>query len=150
VLDIILTVGLQSVILVVLGFFAYRFLARQINDTISAIVENFFSEPLVKQSMSVLGKKSGEVRAEKATVDKMAKQVLNSPNLAGYKMLGKQLLGIDVDEMIDEEGAMNTIAGLRTLAQALGIDITQMIGQGLQGNMIQPAQTQTTTTYLKG
>lgn len=82
--------------------------------------------------MSVLGKKSGEVRSQQAAVDDVAVSVLEGPQMQGIKMaLGA--IGVDIDDMIEKHGPTGTIAGLSQLAGFLGIDIGALLSGGLDG-----------------
>lgn len=134
-LDILQTVALQTVIILGMAGVGYILLKRYINavvDQIADLLTEIFQGGPVKHAMSVMGQKSGESKKQKAMVDKIATQVLDSPNLAGLKMLGKQL-GIDVDAMVEEEGAVETLSGIQQLAGMLGIDISKFLTQGAKG-----------------
>lgn len=128
--DVILTIVIQTSIIIALGYFAYRFLAKKISETIEVIVETLFAQPMVKGSMSVLGKKGAEAKHDKERVERIATQVLDGPQLQGWKTIAKTALGIDVDEMIAEEGAVNTLTALKSIGDTLGIDIPGLIAQG--------------------
>lgn len=135
------------------GLIAYYLLKRQINETIGAVMEGFtgmFLDPQVKRASTILGKESGRVRAEKATTEDIAQQVLSNPQIQGWKMIAKTALGIDLDEMIEEHGAVETLAGLKQIGETLGIDITQLLVQGAKGINTTTDKGVTTSQYLKG
>ena len=129
VLTTLLTLGGFSVIL----FTGFRFFEKRLGGYVEAIGEMFastISTPAVSKAMGILGKKSGEVRSQSAVVDQLASDVLSGPKMSAMKM-GASALGIDIDEYIEEHGAVGTLQGLQTIAGALGIDINQIIGGGL-------------------
>ena len=108
------------------------------------------TEPNVKRAMSILGKESGKVRTQEAVTNKLATQVLSGPQLAGLKMAAKAV-GIDLDDMIEEYGAVETIQGLSQLGSMLGIDVSQLLSSGItQGINTQQGVSKTTGEYLKG
>lgn len=95
-------------------------MARKVNETISYVVEGLFGNKTVKAAMSVLGTKSGEVRADKAAVDDAAQQVLDSPKLAALKV-GLSAIGIDLDSMVEQHGPQGTISALLEIGSLIGI-----------------------------
>jgi len=152
-INIILTVLIQTVVIVVIGIFAYRKLKLDLSDTIDGVLDMFsgiFEKPLVKQSMSVLGKKSAESRAEKRVVDDVATQILDSPQIAGYKMMAKEALGVDIDGMVEEYGAPQTLMGIQQILGMLGIDLTSALSGGLgKGLNITTGSGNTINPYMK-
>ncbi len=74
--------------------------------------------------------KSGDNRATRAVANEAAEQFLSGPKMAGLKMVASQF-GFDIDSMIEEHGAVNTLMGLQQIAGMLGIDIMQIAEQGL-------------------
>lgn len=148
------TIFIMNIIaLVGIGSIAYLIVKREINVTIGAVIDEFtglFLDPQVKRSMTILGKESGKVRAEKATTDAIATQVLNNPNIQGWKMIAKSALGIDLDEMIEEHGAVETLAALKQIGETIGINIPDLIIQGTKGLNTTTESSRTTGQYLKG
>ena len=135
------------------GILAYFLLRRQINETIVGIMELFtgaVTDPKVTRAMTILGKEGAQVRAEKATTEDIAMKVLSNPNIQGWKMIAKSALGIDLDEMIEDHGAVETLAGLKQLGDTLGIDIASMITQGAKGLNTTTESSSTTGFHLKG
>lgn len=102
------------------------------NETIGFLIDNLFRDKTVKSAMSVLGKKSGEVRSLEAASNTAAEQILTGPKMAGIKM-GLGALGIDLDDMIDKHGPVGALAGLTQLGSLIGIDVTKLISDGLEG-----------------
>lgn len=136
-----------------IGFIGWIIIKREINSTIGAVIDSFtevFMDPQVKRSMSILGKESGRIRAEKVTTDAIATQVLNNPNIQGWKMIAKSALGIDLDEMIEEHGAVETLAALKQIGDTIGINIPDLIIQGTKGLNTTTDSGKTTGQYLKG
>ncbi len=86
--------------------------------------------PMISAGASVLGMKSGDNRATRAVANEAAEQFLSGPKMAGLKMVASQF-GFDIDSMIEEHGAVNTLMGLQQIAGMLGIDIMQIAEQGL-------------------
>lgn len=148
--DVIYTVVVQTAIILGLLYVGYRFLARKIGATIEGIVQSFLEKPLVKGSMSVLGKKGNESQSQTRMAENIATKFLSNPKIQGWKMLAKSMLGIDVDEMIAEEGAVNTIAGIKTLGDTLGFDFVALMTQGSPGIMANPESGKTSGQYLRG
>lgn len=92
----------------------------------NSILDGFgemFTQPTVKKAFSILGKQGGEAKAESVLVDRMAMDVLDSPQFAAIKMGAQSLLGFDIDGYIEEHGAVKTLAAAKQLGQMLGIDI---------------------------
>ena len=99
-------------------------------DVIGEMFASTISTPAVSKAMGILGKKSGEVRSQSAVVDQLATDVLSGPKFSAMKM-GASAIGINIDEYIEEHGAVGTLQGLQTIAGALGIDINQIVSGGL-------------------
>lgn len=142
--------------LLAIGIFAFIIsfpLKKQVNQTIDGFLELFvgqFLDPNVKRAMTIMGKESGRVRAEKATTEAIATQVLDNPNIQGWKMIAKSALGIDLDEMIGEYGAVETLAALKQIGETLGIDIQSLLIQGTKGLNTPSPSGSTSGSYLKG
>ncbi len=88
--------------------------------------------PMISAGASVLGMKSGDNRATRAVANEAAQQFLSGPKMAGLKMIASQL-GFDIESMVEEHGAVNTLMGLQQIAGMLGIDIMQIAEKGLGG-----------------
>jgi len=128
-LDIVLTLsGFAAILVTTLFFFERRLysMVDSIGDIFSAIV----TEPKVSKAFGILGKNSGEARANRATVDALAGDILNGPKFGALKV-GAQMLGIDLDTYIEEHGAMGTLTALQSIAGTLGIDVNQIMAGGL-------------------
>ena len=131
--DVILTSLLSAGIVSVVLFTGLHLFKKQLWDVVDSIGEMFastISTPAVSKAMGILGKKSGESRANSAIVDQLASDVLSGPKFSAMKM-GASALGINIDEYIEDHGAVGTLQGLQTIAGALGIDINQIIGGGM-------------------
>jgi hypothetical protein len=152
-IELIWILAVNFIALGAFGFIAWIVLTRQINTTIGAVIDNFveiFADPNVKRAMTIMGKESGKVRAEKATTEAIAKQVLDNPNIQGWKMIAKTALGIDLDEMIGEYGAVETLAALKQIGETMGINIPELITQGTKGLNTTTESSNTTGSYLRG
>lgn len=119
----------------------YFIFKRETKNTIDSI----FGQPIVKGAMSVLGKKSGEVRHESAMMDQVATQLLSNPKVQVLKSIGKQL-GFDVDQMIEEQGAASVVEQVLAGADMLGIDVASILSGEL--NSAGSQQTSTDNPYL--
>lgn len=117
----VLIVSAQVIIAVIGAKYAQWYFKGSLEELIGLFGE-IFEKPTVKKAFSILGKQSGETRHNKAITDQIAVDVLNGPKFSGLKLVAKGL-GMDVDEYIEEHGATDTIAGIMSLAQMLGIDI---------------------------
>ena len=122
------------IVQVVSGLVVLWYMKRYIDDTINSvtdvILENVTS-PMAKRAMSILGKQSGEVRGQTAMVDRIAGDVLSGPKFAAIKM-GASALGLDIDNYVEEHGAMQTLQAMQSVAGMLGIDINTMLSGGGQ------------------
>lgn len=126
---VILTLTGFSVILLI----GFRYFEKRLYGIVDSIAELFaesLSQPAVSRAMGILGKKSGEVRSQSAVVDKLASDVLNGPKFSALKM-GASAIGIDIEDYIEEHGAVGTLQGLQSIAGALGIDINSIIAGGV-------------------
>lgn len=135
---------MSDVISILLGFVAisgfyaigsYFVTKRYLDNTVDGVADIFgdiLEKPTVKKAFSILGGKSAEGRADRAVVDDLATDMLNSPQLSTLKM-GADLIGIDMEAYVEKHGALGTIQGLTQIAGLLGIDINQLLAGGLQG-----------------
>ena len=99
-------------------------------DSIGEIFSSIVTEPKVSKAFGILGKNSGEARANRATVDALAGDILNGPKFGALKV-GASMLGIDIDNYIEEHGAIGTLQALQQIAGTLGIDVNQIMAGGL-------------------
>lgn len=118
----------------IVSYLVFKREALGIIGEVAEILTSIFEKPTVKGAMSVLGKKSGEVRHDQARSDKLAMQILSSPKISGIKMIAKQTLGIDIDEMIQEEGPSDTLSSIIELGRMMGIDVMSLISENLSGS----------------
>ena len=114
----------------VIGFIFYRRQLMKAMGEVADLLTNIFEKRPVKHAMSMMGKASGESKQHSAMVDDIALNVLNSPQIGKYKGMLK-LAGIDLDAMIEDEGAPATIKAIKDFGDMMGIDIMQLITQGL-------------------
>ena len=101
-------------------------------DAIGDIFSEILTKPAVSTAFGILGSASGEARGNRAMADKLATDILNGPKFGALKM-GASALGINIDDYIEENGAMNTITGLQSIAGALGININDILSSGAVG-----------------
>jgi len=85
--------------------------------------------------MSIIGKQGGDAKAQNAIKDRVAKAFI-SKNYGLLKIGAEKLLGIDVDDLIDEYGAENIMTALQDLAPKLGWDLSKGLGQGLNKSKV--------------
>lgn len=114
-------------------FLGFRYFEKKLYNIVDSIADLFseqMTKPVVSRAMGILGKASGEARSESAIVDKLATDVLSGPKFSALKM-GASAIGIDIDDYIEEHGAVGTLQGLQSIAGALGIDINQIISGGM-------------------
>lgn len=117
-------------------------LRREVIAMIDELADTLFG----KAKMSELGTKSGEKRHQKALMDQMASDVLDSPQLKGVKGIASAV-GIDIESYINEHGAADTIATATSIANMLGIDIMKVMSEGL--NTSGESSSGTSNPYLK-
>lgn len=81
-----------------------------LEDFPTALGEKFqeFFSPVVKRGMSIAGKMGGDAKAISHIQNKVATGFLNQ-NYGTLKMLGEQVLGLDIDGLIEDYGAANVI-----------------------------------------
>lgn len=135
ILATILTIVLTSVLT---GIIMYMALNYTLNKFGGSILE-FFDKGIVKQGMSILGKKSGESRRNKALENEIALGVVE--NTIGKWKIPLSLVGIDLEELMEKYEPMELLGALNTflpMLQGAGIDV-----KGLMGNITgQPGQGQ--------
>lgn len=120
-LDTLFIIVATSLLTAGLVFLSLRFVFSKIVGGISG---------LTSLGAKVAGENSGLIRGNRAATEEVASKILNSPNLAGLKMIASQA-GFDIDEMIEEKGALNTLSGLQQVLGMLGVDVNQILTQGL-------------------
>lgn len=118
---VLIIVG-TSVLTMALNFFTLRHLFGK-------ITEGFTS--MTKMGAQAMGIKSGISRGTKAAMNDAAGQFLHSPHFAGIKMLASQF-GFDIDDMVEEHGEVETLAGITQFLGMLGIDINKVMNGGLK------------------
>lgn len=101
-------------------------------DLLPEIFGQLFTDPTVKKAYSIIGSQGGAKKSNTAVMNKLAVDVLNSPKMQGLKM-GASALGIDIDGYIEEHGAIGTLEGLQGIGGLLGININEVLQQGLGG-----------------
>lgn len=147
----ILTLGVQVALFVITSILGYRILMKEKReilahvegfvdsriqtgiDEVGEVLGQIFEKPIVKASMTNLGKLGGAAMRDKSLINKMATDVLDGPKFAGMKMLAKQALNIDIDQYIEENGAVATLQAAQSLGQLVGVDISQVMSGGLNG-----------------
>lgn len=112
--------------------------AEQIPEAIGLVIQDVMTGPMAKRAMSILGKKSGEVRGENAAVEDIATDALNSGDFAGIKMMA-ETMGFDVDAYIEKHGAVNTIKAVNQLGSVFGFDIKELMQNNLSGSLSRPS-----------
>lgn len=125
----LLIVGVE-IISGTVGFIAAKWYIRNSLLEVGDLLSGIFEKPTVKKAYSILGSKSAESRQESALGEQMALDVINSEKFAGIKLAAKGI-GIDVDEYIEDHGAISTLKQASSLAGMLGINLEQV----LSGNM---------------
>lgn len=102
--------------------------------------------PLTHLGAKMAGESSGFNRASKAVTEDAAEGILNSPNIAGLKMIASQL-GFDIDGMIEDHGAVETLAGITQVLAVVGINPQDLLmkGIGSLGKNLLGQESQSTT-----
>lgn len=145
--SVIEALGIQVALFAVTSILGYlvimrekRFILVSIDEKIQAAIDQLgealnevFARPVVKASMTQLGKQGGAAMQQKSIMNKMAMNVLDGPKLSGLKMIAKQALNIDVDEYIEENGPIATLQAAQGIGDLIGIDIMQALSGGLNG-----------------
>jgi len=125
---------LSFVLTLIFGIFAlYKlkgFMAQAIGDVADNFIEGL--APTMKKGFSLAGSLGGDAKSVKSIQNKVAKGFINE-NYGGLKMLAEKMVGIDVDELIEDYGAANVIKAI----QGLGLlKSGQGSGQGLLSGLI--------------
>lgn len=102
-------------------------------DEVGEALGAIFEKPIVKASMTNIGNLGGAAMQNKAIINKMATDVLDSSKFAGLKLIAKQVLNIDIDEYIEENGAAATLEAAQSLGELAGIDVLKVLTDGLNG-----------------
>lgn len=130
------TITLSFVLQVLIGLIMLFFIRRYIDGTIDSVADIFgevVQQPTMKSAMSIIGSKSADIRGRDAVVDKIAGDLLDGPKFAAIK-IGASALGLNLDDYVEEHGALATIQGMQSVATMLGIDMSTLLsGQGTQG-----------------
>jgi tRNA threonylcarbamoyladenosine modification (KEOPS) complex Cgi121 subunit len=107
-------------------------------DTFAESFQEILGQPTIKKAFSLIGSQGGEAKATSGLVDQMANDVLSSGQFQGI-IAGAQMMGLNVEEYIEEHGAVKTIQAAQQLAKMLGIDIMKMDLSNI-GSLAKPAQ----------
>lgn len=163
-----IAVGIQVAIFIVTSILGYKVLMREKRDIlvhvetfvdsriqagiddVGEVLGQIFEKPIVKRAMTDLGAKGGAAMQNKALINRMATDVLDGPKFAGLKMAAKMGLNIDLDQYIEENGAVATLQAAQSLGQLVGIDITQALAGGLNGaNLAMGSEANGVNYYLR-
>lgn len=118
-------------------------------DSISDILIQVFEKPAVSRAMSVIGKEGGAARTRTAVGNHIATDILNSPKFAGLKMAASAL-GMNVDQYIDEHGAVETLEGIQGLGDMFGFNVQSLLsGEVNLGNLAVGHEANGRNPYLK-
>ncbi len=153
----LLTIAIPLVVYIITSIIGYRLLLKTMDERIQMAIDGvgealgeIFEKPLVKQSMSMLGQASGKARGDSVMMDKIATDILSGPKFAGLKTAAKIGLGIDIDQYIEEDGAVKTLENMQGLASLVGIDIGQVMAGGLNGaNLSMGSEANGVNYYLR-
>ena len=120
-------------------------------DGVADALGQIFEKPIVKASMTNLGKMGGAAMQQKSIMNKMALDVLDGPKLQALKVAAKMGLNIDVDQYIEENGALETLQAAQGLGELVGIDVSKLLGGGLNGaNLAVGPEANGINYYLRG
>jgi len=108
-------------------FFIIKKFGNAIVKNIGEGLNELLGTEVVKRGMSIIGKQGGDTKAVNAIKNKLAKGAINK-NYGMIKILAEQVVGIDVDELIEEYGAENILTAVSQLGPKLGIDISSILG----------------------
>jgi len=133
ILTIVLTVVVQSIVGVLLGI-------RLLNVAFDKL-SGFFG-PAISRTFGEMGKKSGESRRNKALENKVATSIINK-QIGPFKIIADKVLGLNIDELIDEYGAMevlNMAQQFLPMLQGMGLNPQELMGQlsGVGNKLINP------------
>ena len=119
------TVTIQTLLIVFLGnrFLKFAF------DKVQAV----FAAPTMQKAFGILGGKSGESRRNKALESEIATGIINKM-IGPFKLIIEKVVGINIDEMIEEYGAMEVLNTLQTFLPMLqkagmNLDLQSIIAQ---------------------
>jgi len=128
-LDIIITLlGFSGILVIALKIFERRM--YNMVDSIGEIFSQILEKPSVSKAMGILGKASGDARSQRAIIDDLAQDILAGPKFNALKM-GASMIGINIDEYIQEHGALATLESLQTIGKTLGIDVNDIMAGGI-------------------
>lgn len=120
-----LVIPILTVFLTLLGVFL---LLRKLGGDIAAAFTGFITafkenalDPNVSKAFSLMGTLGGNTKAQNALKDRLAKGYIEK-NYGGLKLLADKVLGIDVDEIIEDYGAENVLGAVQSLTQQLGVN----------------------------
>lgn len=139
-----MTLGIQFALYVIISIAGYLVIMREKRiilasidgkiqmaiDQVGEVLSEIFEKPVVKASMTNLGKQGGAAMQQKAIMNKMAMDYLDGPKIAGMKMIAKEALNIDIDQYIEEHGAIQTFQAAQQLGQLAGVDVMKFMGGG--------------------
>ncbi|MBA7528935.1 hypothetical protein ES705_21139 [subsurface metagenome] len=112
---------LSTVLLLVMITFLYKFnrdmpdieqILVDVGENIGEQLTGIFKDPMVKQSMSVMGKKSGEMRASTALKNKVAERALGQNVLLKKALDYLDITAIEGLELLNDPTIGPTIRGL--------------------------------------
>lgn len=85
---------------------------------------------LTRLGASLAGQQSGFNRASKAVTEEAAQGILTGPQMAGINFIADKL-GFNIESMIEEHGATQTLAGITQLLSMVGIDPQKILTEGI-------------------
>jgi len=133
----LITVGLTLAVATPIFIIIGNLFLKKAFEIASSMIGDMLTKPAVSKAMGILGKKSGESRRNSAMENEIATSIINK-TIGPYKLLITKVIGIDIDEMIEEYGAMevlNTLQQFLPLLQQAGVklpSIESLMGQGQQ------------------
>lgn len=80
---------------------------------------------VVKRGYSLMGKAGGDSKAQSAIQNKLAKGFIDK-NYGLIKIAADKIFGVDVDELIEEYGAVNIIQAIQQIAPQMGVDLSNL------------------------
>lgn len=124
----LLTVVLQTGIF----FLLLRKFGNSLILNIAEGLKEIFEKPTVKRGFALMGSLGGDARAQKNIEATLAKGFIDK-NYGLIKMMGEKVLGLDVDDLIEEYGPENIIGAMQNLLPKLGINPQDLLKQGAKG-----------------
>ena len=119
---------LSLILTSVVGLLAYRKVKSEIWNTIQEFGEQFATQlgeafkeqltPTVSKAFGIIGSQGGEAKAVKHLQGKLATSFIDN-NYGELKMLAETVLGIDIDEMIQDYGAPTVIKTIQSFLPLL-------------------------------